>query len=44
MATAVDGSGTNMPITISASGVVANAASSTLPTGYYLISCSYARA
>ena len=44
VATAVGGSGTNMPITISASGVVANAASSTLPTGYYLISCSYARA
>ncbi len=44
VATAVGGSGTNMPITISASGVVVNAASSTLPTGYYLISCSYARA
>lgn len=44
VATAVGGSGTNMPITISASGVVANAAASTLPTGYYLISCSYARA
>lgn len=44
VAMAVGGNGTNMPITISASGVVANAASSTLPTGYYLISCSYARA
>lgn len=44
VATAVGGSGTNMPITISSSGVVANAAASTLPTGYYLISCSYARA
>ena len=44
VATAVGGSGTNMPITINASGVVANAASSTLPTGFYLISCSYARA
>lgn len=43
VATAVGGSGTNMPITISTSGVVANAASSTLPAGYYLISCSYAR-
>lgn len=44
VATAVGGSGTNMPITINSSGVVANAAASTLPTGYYLISCSYARA
>jgi hypothetical protein len=44
VATAVGGSGTNMPITISTSGVVANAAASTLPTGFYLISCSYARA
>ena len=44
VATAVGGNGTNMPITINASGVVANAASSTLPTGYYLISCSYSRA
>jgi len=44
VATAVGGSGTSMPITISAGGVVANAAASTLPTGYYLISCSYARA
>jgi hypothetical protein len=44
VATAVGGNGTNMPITINASGVVANAAVSTLPTGYYLISCSYARA
>ena len=44
VATAVGGSGTSMPITINTSGVVANAASSTLPTGFYLISCSYARA
>lgn len=44
VATAVGGSGTSMPITINASGVVANAAASTLPTGFYLISCSYARA
>lgn len=44
VAIAVGGSGTNMPITINASGVVANAAASTLPTGFYLISCSYARA
>lgn len=44
VATAVGGSGTNMPITINASGVVANAAASALPTGFYLISCSYARA
>ena len=44
VATAVGGSGTNMPITINASGVVVNAAASTLPTGFYLISCSYARA
>jgi len=44
VATAVGGSGASMPITINASGVVANAAASTLPTGYYLISCSYARA
>jgi hypothetical protein len=44
VATAVGGSGTSMPITINASGVVVNAASSTLPTGFYLISCSYARA
>ncbi len=44
VATAVGGSGTNMPITINSSGVVATAAASTLPTGYYLISCSYARA
>jgi hypothetical protein len=43
VATAVGGSGTNMPITINASGVVANAAASTLPMGFYLISCSYAR-
>jgi hypothetical protein len=42
--TAVGGNGTNMPITISASGVVANAAASTLPMGFYMISCSYARA
>ncbi len=41
---AVGGSGTNMPITINASGVVANAAASTLPTGFYSISCSFARA
>lgn len=44
VATTVGGSGTSMPITINASGVVANAAASTLPTGFYLISCSYARA
>jgi len=44
VAIAVGGSGTNMPITINASGVVANAAASTLPTGFYLISCSFARA
>lgn len=44
VATAVGGSGTNMPITISTSGVVANAAASTLPVGFYMISCSYARA
>lgn len=44
VATAVGGSGTNMPITINASGVVANAAASALPTGFYMISCSYARA
>ena len=44
VATTVGGSGTSMPITINTSGVVANAASSTLPTGFYLISCSYARA
>lgn len=44
VATTVGGSGTSMPITISTSGVVANAAGSTLPTGFYLISCSYARA
>ncbi|KZL92863.1 siphovirus ReqiPepy6 Gp37-like family protein [Clostridium magnum] len=44
VAIAVGGSGTNMPITINTSGVVANAAGSTLPTGFYLISCSYARA
>ena len=44
VATAVGGSGTNMPITINASGVVSNAASSTLPVGFYMISCSYARA
>lgn len=44
VATAVGGNGTSMPITISAGGVVANAAASTLPVGYYLISCSYARA
>jgi len=44
VATSVGGSGTSMPITINASGVVANAAASTLPTGFYLISCSYARA
>ena len=44
VATTVGGSGTSMPITISTSGVVANAAASTLPTGFYLISCSYARA
>lgn len=44
VATAVGGSGTNMPITINTSGVVANAASSTLPVGFYMISCSYARA
>jgi hypothetical protein len=44
VATAVGGSGTNMPITINASGVVANAAASTLPVGFYMISCSYARA
>lgn len=44
VAIAVGGSGTSMPITINASGVVANAAASTLPTGFYLISCSYARA
>jgi hypothetical protein len=44
VAIAVGGSGTSMPITINASGVVANAAASTLPTGFYLISCSFARA
>ena len=44
VATAVGGSGTNMPITINASGVLANAAASALPTGFYMISCSYARA
>lgn len=44
VATAVGGSGTNMPITISAGGVVANAAASALPTGFYMITCSYARA
>lgn len=44
VATTVGGSGTSMPITINTTGVVANAASSTLPTGFYLISCSYARA
>lgn len=44
VATAVGGSGTNMPITINASGVVANAAASTLPVGFYMISCAYARA
>lgn len=44
VAIAVGGSGTNMPITINTSGVVANAAASTLPTGFYLISCSFARA
>ena len=44
VATTVGGSGTSMPITINASGVVVNAAASTLPTGFYLISCSYARA
>ncbi len=44
VATAVGDSGTNMPITINASGVVANAAASALPTGFYMISCSYARA
>ncbi len=44
VATTVGGSGTSMPITINTSGVVANAAGSTLPTGFYLISCSYARA
>ena len=44
VATTVGGSGTSMPITINADGVVANAAASTLPTGFYLISCSYARA
>ena len=44
VATAVGGSGTNMPITISATGVVANAAASALPVGFYMISCSYARA
>jgi hypothetical protein len=43
VAITVGGSGTSMPITISTSGVVANAAASTLPTGFYLISCSYAR-
>ena len=40
VATAVGGSGTCMPITINASGVMANAAASTLPTGFYMISCS----
>lgn len=44
VATALAGNGTNMPITINSSGVIVNAASNTLPTGYYLISCSYARA
>jgi hypothetical protein len=44
VATSVGGSGTSMPITINASGVVANAAASTLPVGFYMISCSYARA
>lgn len=44
VATAVGGSGTSMPITINASGVMANAAASTLPVGFYMISCSYARA
>ena len=44
VAIAVGGSGTNMPITINTSGVVANAAASTLPTGFYSISCSFARA
>lgn len=44
VATTVGGSGTSMPITINTSGVVANAAGSTLPTGFYMISCSYARA
>jgi hypothetical protein len=44
VATAVGGSGTSMPITINASGVMANAAASTLPAGFYMISCSYARA
>ena len=44
VAITVGGSGTSMPITINANGVVANAAASTLPTGFYIISCSYARA
>lgn len=44
VATTVGGSGTSMPITINTNGVIVNAAASTLPTGYYLISCSYARA
>ncbi len=44
VATTVGGSGTSMPVTINTSGVVANAAGSTLPTGFYVISCSYARA
>lgn len=44
VATSVGGSGTSMPITINASGLVANAAASTLPMGFYMISCSYARA
>jgi len=37
VAIAVGGSGTSMPITINTSGVVANAAATTLPTGFYLI-------
>jgi hypothetical protein len=44
VATALAGNGTSMPITIDTNGVIANAASNPLPTGYYLISCSYARA
>jgi hypothetical protein len=44
VATTVGGSGTSMPITINTNGVIVNAAASTLSTGYYLISCSYARA
>ncbi|MEA4823680.1 MAG: hypothetical protein VB111_06180, partial [Clostridiaceae bacterium] len=42
--TSVGGNGTSMPITINTSGAVANAASTALPIGYYIISCSYARA